>query len=88
MKKVYCADCLLEYGSPGWIDAVVSDDVWNTITPDGVNILCIHCMNRRCADRDLDQVPVALQSGRFVAGQVVGVLPLLVKPLQKEDTSF
>lgn len=84
MDKVHCADCLFEYGAPGWIDAVVSDDIWERITSDGVSILCIHCINRRCAEYGLDYVPVALNSGVLVPGIVTSVLPLVVTEIMSK----
>jgi hypothetical protein len=64
---VCCADCELPYGGPGWIDAVVPNDVWRQISPthDEGGILCITCMARRCEALGLEDVPVMLASGPF-----------------------
>jgi len=55
-----CHDCGLDYGSDGWIEAVVPDAVWNAIRPrgrgEGCGILCITCMARRISERGLHDV--------------------------------
>ena len=84
MEKVRCEDCHFEYGAPGWIDAVISDDIWRQITPDSANILCVHCINRRCSARGLDNIPVALNSGVLVPGIVTSVLPLVVTEIMSK----
>lgn len=78
MDKVHCADCLFEYGAPGWMDALISDDTWGQITPDGAQILCIACINRRCAEHGLSDVPVVITSGALVHGKIMGHLPLRI----------
>ena len=60
-----CEDCGLPYGEPGWIEAIVPDEVWWIITPaDPDNkrggILCITCIARRCEEAGLEDVPVLL----------------------------
>ena len=64
-----CHDCGLIYGSDGWIDAVVPDEIWKIINPSddiGGGTLCINCMARRCVEAGLYEVPVKLTSGPFV----------------------
>jgi len=57
-----CYDCGLEYGGIGWIEAIVPDKVWDSISPAGNQggILCINCISRRLARRGLTDVPVWL----------------------------
>ena len=55
-----CYDCGLEYGDPGWIEAVIPDQVWNEISPTGDQggILCITCISRRLAKKGYRDIPV------------------------------
>ena len=50
-----CYDCGLQYGSIGWIEAIIPDKVWDMIRPEGsgkgCGILCINCISRRLARR-------------------------------------
>lgn len=58
-----CYDCNLPYGEPGWIEAIVPDEVWEIINPsyhERGGILCITCIARRCEEADLEDVPVLL----------------------------
>ena len=59
-----CHDCGLEYGSDGWIEAIIPDEVWWVIAPDPEykrgGILCITCIARRCKEAGLEDVPVLL----------------------------
>jgi len=60
---VSCHDCGLDYDDPGWIEAIVPDDIWEIITPADCReggILCITCISRRCAEAGLTDVPVLL----------------------------
>ena len=43
-----CYDCGLNYGDPGWIEAIIPDKIWYDITPtsDQGGILCITCITR------------------------------------------
>lgn len=79
-----CHDCGLAYGGVGWIDALVSDDIWLQISPshDEGGILCINCISKRCEQLGLDNVPVALQSGVLVNGTVTGVRPIVVSAVK------
>jgi len=65
-----CYDCGLDYGTDGWVDAVVPDEFWLAISPTGHGggILCIDCMARRLANLRLRGVPVRLESGPFRHG--------------------
>lgn len=60
-----CYDCGLRYGGPGWMDAVVANDMWAKISPTGDEggILCISCMARRCEALGLESVPCKITSG-------------------------
>lgn len=51
-----CADCDLPYGSKGYADFVVPDDVWERISPTGGGggILCANCMVRRAAELGIE----------------------------------
>lgn len=58
-----CHDCGLAYTDPGWIEAIVSDHVWEIINPTyhpGAGLLCITCIARRCHEAGLHDVPVLL----------------------------
>ena len=57
-----CYDCGLEYGDPGWIEAVIPDKVWNEISPTGDQggILCITCISRRLVKKGYKNIPVFL----------------------------
>ncbi len=60
--KVQCYDCELDYGGPGWIEAIIPDKVWIKISPtkDEGGILCINCISRRLEKRGYKDVPVWL----------------------------
>ena len=60
MKKCCCYDCGLDYGDPGWVEAVIPDKVWNEISPTGNQggILCITCISRRLVKKGFKNVPV------------------------------
>lgn len=83
----HCYDCKLEYGSSGWLDCIVSDDIWIRISPTGDEggILCINCIAKRCDSLGLLDVPVAIQSGALVAGAVTHIRPIKVEPLPIPD---
>ena len=59
-----CYDCGLEYSSNSWVEAVVPDDYWNIIKPDGCangcGLLCITCMARKFSELGFSDVPVWL----------------------------
>lgn len=59
-----CFDCPLVYGSPGWADFIVLDEVWRQISPSGGKggILCVTCMIRRMENIGLHSI------GRFSSG--------------------
>lgn len=61
-----CHDCGLPYGSKGYADFVVPDDVWKRISPagDGGGILCANCMVRRAAELGIE-CEGAFTSGPF-----------------------
>ena len=64
--KGQCYDCGQLYRSPGWIEVIVPDDVWEIINPtyhEGAGLLCIQCIAYRCVEAGLTEVPV-----RFTAG--------------------
>lgn len=62
MSEVKCYDCGHPYGDDRWIEAVVPDDDWITISPTGGEggILCISCMSKRFRDIGRYKVPVWL----------------------------
>lgn len=62
---VKCSDCGAPYGSDGWCDVVVPNDIWNQIMPEG-GVLCFRCMTKRIQAHGLDQVPVIVASGPYV----------------------
>lgn len=86
MDMLGCYDCGLEYGSIGWMDALVADDVWHQITPtgrpDGSGILCINCIARRCAELGLRDVPVQIVSGALVCGDVISIRPIRTRAFE------
>ena len=57
-----CYDCGLDYQDPGWIEAIIPDQVWNDISPtkDQGGILCITCISRRLVKGGYKKVPVWL----------------------------
>jgi hypothetical protein len=57
-----CSDCPLPYGDPGWCDAVVPNDVWGAIAPEG-GVICLACMSRRAVRLGLDNIPLKITSG-------------------------
>lgn len=64
MSKAKCYDCGIEYGSPGWIEAIIPDKAWDAIRPNGTRpgngLLCINCISKRLAERGYSKVPVWL----------------------------
>lgn len=64
-----CYDCGVLYGSPAWVEAVVSDDVWKRINPthwQGAGILCVNCIAARCIKAGLIGVQVKLTAGPLI----------------------
>jgi hypothetical protein len=59
MGKIGCYDCGLEYGSDGWIEAIVPDYVWNLIRPEVAEgsdgLLCISCICKRISELRFDE---------------------------------
>lgn len=59
-----CYDCGQLYGGPEWIEAHVPTSIWCQIQPTdpaeekGAGILCINCINKRCLELGLSNVPV------------------------------
>ena len=64
-SSLSCHDCGLEYGSPGWADFVIHDNVWAKISPTGGEggILCVTCMFKRMQAIGLDCI-----EGHFTSG--------------------
>lgn len=60
--NVGCYDCGLQYGGPGWIEAIIPDKIWNKISPTNNQggILCITCISKRLQKYELKDVPVWL----------------------------
>ena len=58
-----CFDCGFEYGSPGWVDAVIPDDDWIAIGMKRCEgLLCFNCIMKRCEGRGV-KASVVLMSG-------------------------
>lgn len=59
-----CYDCGFDYEDPGWIEAVIPDDIWSDISPTGGDggILCILCISKRLVKKGYKtaSVPVIL----------------------------
>lgn len=73
-----CFDCGLVYGTPGWMDVLIPNDVWEMINPtfhenSGAGILCIHCINRRCQELGLMYVPVWIGSGALISKDILDI---------------
>jgi len=66
-----CYDCGLLYSdNPAWMDAMIPDEAWEAINPtydEGAGILCITCINRRCHEAGLQNVPVMIMSGSLIS---------------------
>lgn len=50
-----CHDC----GRPVWYNVWVSDEVWERVRPEpgppgGGGVLCVHCIDRRCAEAGIE----------------------------------
>lgn len=60
-----CYDCGLPYGSDGWIEAIIPDDIWKQISPDGTGrgLLCINCIARLCAEQGFEDVDTQIVTG-------------------------
>ena len=55
MIDIACIGCGFSYDDPAWIEAVVSDKVFEKITVSpyqGAGILCIQCIARRCVEAE------------------------------------
>lgn len=64
--KACCYDCLLPYTDDAWIDALVSDEIWERINPSpykGGGLLCLNCMCRRFVQAGMMQVQISIRSG-------------------------
>lgn len=62
MSELCCSGCGFLYGDPTWIEAVVSDAVWEKISLNpnhGSGILCIQCIANRCVEMGLADVKVS-----------------------------
>lgn len=68
-----CEDCGLPYTSPQWVDAVVSDDVWERLSgrADGGGLLCLACMDRRAGALGIIITPVLYWASRESGGYSV-----------------
>lgn len=62
-----CFDCGLEYGSRGWCDVVVPNDIWKSISPSGDEggLLCFNCIARRLEGMGMFDVELKVTSGPF-----------------------
>ncbi len=66
MIDIACIGCGFSYDDPAWIEAVVSDKVFEKITVSpyqGAGILCIQCIARRCVEAELEDVRVIITAG-------------------------
>lgn len=79
-----CFSCGIDYEDPGFVEAVVSDEVWKIIAPNG-GLLCIRCIAQRCADHGLSYVPVDLTGMILLSGVTIGTQPIQVVALGDED---
>lgn len=61
-SRAVCDGCGLGYGSDGWIECIVPDEVWRQISPthDEGSLLCITCIARAVKRLGLSDVPVRL----------------------------
>ena len=57
-----CYDCGLSYQDPGWIEAIIPDNVWDFISPtkNQGGLLCITCISRRLSRLGIGRIPVWL----------------------------
>lgn len=62
-NQLCCYDCGLSYGSEGWIETDMPDDVWRQISPTGDHggILCITCIARRLVRLGVPQTTVLVR---------------------------
>lgn len=90
LRPLGCYDCGLVYGGEGWMDALVSDEVWHKISPthDEGGILCITCIARRCERLGLQDVPVQIVSGSLVGGYVTSIRPIVTQACEHDEPVF
>lgn len=58
-----CYDCGMKYDDTGWIEIVVPDDIWETISPThrkGGGLLCGSCLIRRLVIAGIKTVSVEI----------------------------
>ena len=60
-----CADCNAPYGTDGWCDVIIPDDIWNKID-NGAGVLCFRCMTKRLESSGFENVPVIIASGPYI----------------------
>jgi hypothetical protein len=70
VRPLACHDCDLPYGSDGWCDCHIPDEVWLRISPTGHGggVLCISCIARRLVALGIDGVPLKVTSGPWAYG--------------------
>jgi len=68
LKSIDCNDCGLDYDDPGFVDLVVSHEIWAEISPTGDEggLLCPTCMVRAAAKCGLDNIQAVFRSGPFL----------------------
>lgn len=59
---VACERCGLAYGSPGWVDVVIPDAIWNSLN---ASLLCFTCMTRALVAAGHENVPVVVASSPY-----------------------
>ncbi len=72
--SVGCEDCGALYGSDGWCDVIIPDEIWNSLA---AGLLCFRCMTRRIVAKGLQDVPVIVASGPYAdaneAWRLIGI---------------
>ena len=79
-----CYDC----GEPYWMDAAVPNDVWARISPTGDEggILCLRCIDRRCAALGIKTTARIYFPGEAVQGESYEDEPGLVAAWEEMRT--
>ena len=62
-----CKDCGLDYEKIGY-DCGIPNEVWNKISDDRTDILCLSCMSRRIIAAGLTDVPLSIHGRAFAHG--------------------
>lgn len=68
LVKPGCYDCGLVYGGPAWVDVLVTNEIWEKISPSPHNkagLLCFNCIAARLKFLGLSNVDLFVTSGTF-----------------------